>query len=449
MDDAHYHSIRFDASACHGCMACLRVCPTQAIRVRRGHAVMLEDRCIDCGECIKVCAKNAVVPLTASPSGLGGYDYTVAIPSPALYTQFDGEVTPGTILQALRNSGFDEAATLSWSCGAVTHAIELYFAEYRGPGPLISSFCPSVVRLVQIKYPELVDQLLPVLSPREVAAREAKRKAAADTGLPLDRIHAVYVTPCPAKMVSIVDHPGMEASYIDSAVGISDLFPLLAPVIREVQTSHAKVPETETAAGLGWAFSINLPSTLPAEDTLSVWGLPNVLRILDDIDKGKLQRYTFVECHACFEGCVSGALTVENPYVARARALRLQQSLPKRDLVDAAEMRARHERGEFRTTVPFAVRPPSPLGRDIVTAIARMQERDGIAAGLPGIDCGACGSPTCATFAEDVVLREATLSQCVVLRQTQLEERLAQLAGAVSPALGEGNGARRPADDGR
>ena len=445
MGDAHYHSIRFDASACHGCMACLRVCPTQAIRVRRGHAVMIEDRCIDCGECIKVCTKNAVVPLTASPSGLSAFDYTVAVPSPALYTQFDGEVTPGTILQALRNSGFDDAAALSWSCGAVTHAIELFLADYRGPGPLISSFCPSVVRLVQIRYPELVDQLLPILSPREVAAREAKRSASAETGLPPDRIHAVYVTPCPAKMVSIVDHPGMEASYIDSAVGISDLFPLLAPVIREVQASGVRPPETETAAGLGWAFSINLPSTLPAEDTLSVWGLPNVLRILDDIDKGKLQRYVFVECHACFEGCVSGALTVENPYVARARALRLQQSLPKRSLVDADEMRARHERGEFRTTRPFAVRPPSPLGHDIVTAIARMQERDNIAAGLPGIDCGACGSPTCATFAEDVVLGDATDAQCVVLRQAQLEERLLQLAGPAGvsrPGVAGGTEAR-------
>jgi len=246
--------------------------------------------------------------------------------------------------------------------------------------------------------------------------------------LPLDRVHAVYVTPCPAKMVSIVDHPGMEASYIDSAVGISDLFPLLAPAIREVQTSGAKVPETETAAGLGWAFSISLPSTLPAEDTMSVWGLPNVLRILDDIDKGKLQRYTFIECHACFEGCVSGALTVENPYVARARALRLQQSLPKRDPVDPADMRVRHERGDFRTTRPFAVRPPAPLGRDIVTAITRMQERDRVAARLPGIDCGACGSPTCATFAEDTVVAEAELAQCVVLRQGQLEEQLARLA---------------------
>ena len=434
VDTQHYHSIRFDASACHGCMACMRVCPTQAIRIRHQCAVMLEDRCIDCGECIKVCTTSAVVPLTESMAHLAKFACTVAIPSPALYTQFDGQVTPGVILQALRNSGFDDAATLSWSCGAVTHAIELFVASYRGPGPLISSFCPSVVRLVQVKYPGLVDQLLPILSPREVAAREAKLKKSAETGLPSDRIGAVYVTPCPAKMVSIVDHPGMAASNFDSAVGISDLFPILASAIREVQGSGEKVPETETAAGLGWAFSINLPSSLPAEDTLSVWGLPNVLHILDDIDKGRLQRYSFVECHACPEGCVSGALTVENPYVARARALRLQQSLPRRDLVDSDDMRARHQRGDFRTMVPFAVQPPRPLGRDIVTAITRMQERDRIAAALPGIDCGACGAPTCATFAEDVVIGDANHAQCVFVRQQQLEDTITQLSGDAAPA---------------
>jgi ferredoxin len=440
MADPHYHSIRFDASACHGCMACMRVCPTQAVRVRHGSAEMLEDRCIDCGECIKVCPKGAVIPLTASPAGLQEFDYNIAIPSPALYTQFDGDIAPGVILQALRNSGFSGASALSWAGGAVTEVLDLFLADYRGPAPLISSFCPSVVRLVQIKYPELVDQLLPILSPREVAAREAKLTASAETGLPLDRIHAVYVTPCPAKLVSIVDHPGMEASYIDSAVAISDLFPLLAPAIREVQASGAAIAETESAAGLGWAFSVNLPSTLSEERTLSVWGLPNVLRILDDIDKGRLHRYTFVECHACFEGCVSGALTVENPYVARSRALHLQQSLPKWDPAQTAGIRGRYERGEFRTTVPFAVRPPRPLGRDIVTAIARMQERDRLAARLPGIDCGACGAPTCTTFAEDVVIGHAGEADCVFVHQDQLLDRLARLAGGAAESGPAGPG---------
>jgi hypothetical protein len=180
---------------------------------------------------------------------------------------------------------------------------------------------------------------------------------------------------------------------------------------------------------------------------MSVWGLPNVLRILDDIDKGRLQQYTFIECHACPEGCVSGALTVENPYVARARALRLQQSLPKRDPVEPGDLRARHERGEFRTTVPFIVRPPRPLGRDIVTAITRMQERDRVAARLPGIDCGACGSPTCATFAEDVVTGEAEQSQCVVLRQAHLEDQLARLSTVGPAAAGVTGEAGRSGDD--
>jgi hypothetical protein len=215
----------------------------------------------------------------ASPGGLGT-STAIAIRRPRS-TPSDLDVTPGTILQALRNSGFDAAATLSWSCGAVTRAIDLFLAEYRGQGPLISSFCPSVVRLVQIKYPELVDQLLPVLSPREVAAREAKRRASADTGLPFDRIHAVYVTPCPAKLVSIVDHPGMEASYIDSAVGISDLFPLLAPAIRKSRQT-AKVPETETAAGWGGLRSACRARCPGARCRCR--GCPT-LRILDDIDR--------------------------------------------------------------------------------------------------------------------------------------------------------------------
>ena len=436
--DAFYHSIRFDSSLCDGCMSCMRACPTNAVRIRRQVACLLEDRCIDCGECIKVCARNAIVPLTETLANLTKFACTVAIPSPALYTQFDSDITPGIILEALRRSGFDAAATLSWSCSAVTRAIEYFVAEYRGQYPLISSFCPSVVRLVQVRYPELLGQMLPILAPREVAAREAKLRKSAETGLSLEQIGAVYVTPCPAKMVSIVDHPGMERSNIDSAVGINDLFPVLSPLIRDVQRGGERVPELETAAGLGWAFSIGLPSSLPAENTLSVWGLPNVVRILDDIDKGRLNRYAFVECHACPEGCVSGALTVENPYVARARALRLQQSLAKRDPVDQADLRARYTRGEFTTTAPFVARPPRPLGREITGAIAKMKERDRLVGNLPGIDCGACGAPSCGAFAEDVVLGEIDEGACVFVREKRIEDAVRHLSGFFEPGAGVG-----------
>jgi ferredoxin len=392
---------------------------------------MLEDRCIDCGECIRVCTRRAILPLTGSLADLSKFDVTIAIPSPALYAQFDTELSPGVVLEALNQCGFEDVANLSPSCAAVTAVIEMYLAEYRGQYPLISSFCPTVVRLIQVKYPDLVEQLLPILAPREVAAREAKLRKAEETGLPLDRIGAVYITPCPAKMVSIVDHPGMEKSCLDSAVSISDLFPVLATAIPRVQHAGGAARKTETASGLSWAFLRGLPSSLPAEDTMSVAGLPNVMRILDDIEKGKLRRYTFIECHACPEGCVGGALTVQNPYVARARVIRLTQSLGDDPVIDREEVLQRYQAGDYLMKLRIEARPLIPLDKEISRAITKMKESERIGSNLLGIDCGACGAPSCKAFAEDVVRGKAEEGQCVFVRQREIESLVKELASRV------------------
>lgn len=426
MSEPYYHSIRFDATRCDGCVACLRACPTQAIRLRGGRAVMLDDRCIDCGECLRVCARHAVVPRTTTLAELARFRYLIAIPSPALYTQVDAWVTPALVHAALTRCGFDEVAGLSAWCATVTAAIEFYLAEFRGNFPVISSFCPTVVRLVQVKYPALLDQVLPILSPRELAAREAKRAAAARLGLDPREIGTVYLTPCPSKMVSIVDHPGLSASSIDAAVAMTDLYPHLVAAIHDVRGAPAP-QETETASGVSWALSRGLAASLPAEDTMSVSGLLNVVRILDDIEAGRLRHYTFVECHACPEGCVSGALTVVNPYVARARAIRLMNALGDRPAADRSAVVGQYRAGTLRMEQPIVPRPMRPLAETLTASLAAVAARDRLMATLPGIDCSACGAPTCAAFAEDVVRGEVSEETCVVVRNRRLEERVAEL----------------------
>lgn len=443
MPEPHYHSVHFDRSRCNGCLACLRACPTQAVRVRHEGAQLLEDRCIDCGTCITACAEGAVRPLTSSLSDLRRFDYTVAIPSPALYTQFEAGVSPGVIHEALRRCGFDDVASLSWSCAAVTGAIEYFLADYRGPSPIISGFCPTIVRLIQVNYPDLVAHILPMIAPREVAAREAKARVVAEIGLPPDRIGTVYVTPCPAKMVSIIDHPGLERSHIDSVVSIRDLYHLLKPAVREVCDEGVIRREPETAAGMSWAFSTDLPSSLPAEHTMSVAGLPNVVRMLDDIEKGKLGRYSLIECHACPEGCVSGALTVDNPYVARARAIRLRQTLGEDAPLDRADLLRRHQAGEFLMARPIGPWPSAAADRDLAGAIKRMKQRERIRTYLPGLDCGVCGSPTCDAFADDVASERAAEQLCIFVRQRQIEnivKHLGRLVAGGPQAGGDGTG---------
>jgi len=434
--------LRFDPDKCDGCMACMRACPTAAVRVRYKRALMLADRCIDCGECIRVCPGRAVVPLTDQMADLSRFSCRVAIPSPALYAQFDPDVSPGEVFAALKLCGFDDVEGPSRACDMVAAATEIFLSEYRGQYPLISSFCPTVVRLVQVNYPALVQQVLPVLAPREVSAREAKARKAAETGLPEERIGAVYITPCPAKMVAIIEHPGMERSYLDAAVSISDLFRPLATAIAKAQVRGSTATRSETSSGVNWAFLGALPRSLPAADSLSVAGLPNVIRILDDVEKGKLRGYRFIECHGCGEGCVGGCLTVENPYVARSKTIRLTQKLPAASPELRSEVERRWRNGEFSIDAAFSARPLRPLDENISAAIAKMTQKEALLAELPGIDCGACGAPSCHAFAEDVVQGEADRRTCVFSLQralvAQVEELASLVQGTPRSAGGEG-----------
>lgn len=443
---AYYHPLRFDETLCTCCMSCLRACPTQAIRVHGGHAVMLEDRCIDCGECLKACSKGAVVPLTDDEAGLARFRRKVAVPCPALYVQFGSEVTPGTVLEALKLCGFDDAATVTPHCEALTRATELFFGEYEGPYPLISSFCPAVVRLIQIKYPHLVAQLMPLLPPRELAAKEMKARQAEETGLPPEAIAAVYITPCPAKMVSVADGPGAEVSYFDSAVSIRDIFKPLSDAVTVVREKGVPVTEAESAGGVSWAFLGGVPRSVPAEHSLCVAGLPNVVRILDDVEKGRLRGYTYLECHGCSESCVSGSLTVENPYVARARAIRLAQASGEGKPADEAQVEQLYRQSFYRLRHFPEPRPLKPLDPDLAAAIGKMRERERIRSRLPGIDCCACGAPSCEAFAEDVALGLVEERSCVFVRQRQVGdavEHLRELVQTPGDGRGQPPGGRR------
>jgi ferredoxin len=399
----------------------------------------LDDRCIDCGECIKVCEQGAIVPLTDQMADLSKFDCAVAIPSAALYAQFDKDLLPGMLVAALQRCGFHDVEPLSPACDEVSVATEIFLSEYRGEYPVISSFCPTVVRLVQVKYPEFVAQLLPILAPREISARNAKMRISAATGLPANRVGAVYITPCPAKIVAILEHPGMTNSYLDAAVSITDLFQTLAMAVSSVREAEVEMDASETASGVSWAFLGGLPRSVPAENTLSVAGLPNVIRILDDVAKGKLRRYSFIECHACPEGCVSGCLTVENPYVARGKIVRLCQKLPAGPVVDRKEVERCYRERSFLMDEPFASRPLRPLDENISVAIAKMRKRDQLISELLGIDCGACGAPSCRAFAEDVILGEVERESCTFFWQHELANRVEDLVRLIQiqkPAKG-------------
>ena len=59
MGDEVVWIIDFLKANCKNCYACVRACPTQAIKVQAEQAKIMKERCIGCGRCLKVCPKNA------------------------------------------------------------------------------------------------------------------------------------------------------------------------------------------------------------------------------------------------------------------------------------------------------------------------------------------------------------------------------------------------------
>lgn len=118
----YYHSVTLDKDKCCGCTNCIKRCPTEAIRVRDGKARIISERCIDCGECIRVCPHHAKRAQSAELSELQSWEYTIALPAPALFGQFNNLDDIDIVLSGLHKIGFDSVYEVSRGAELVSEA---------------------------------------------------------------------------------------------------------------------------------------------------------------------------------------------------------------------------------------------------------------------------------------------------------------------------------------
>ncbi len=418
------HGFRLDAALCNGCLACMRVCPTAAIRVRHGRATVSRDLCIDCGSCLKTCPTGAFTATTRTLEEYGDFAYKVAIPSPVLFGQFPLDVQPEHVAQGLLAVGFDAIWDYGVEMRLVTQAILEYVEAWDGPRPVISITCPVIVRLLQVSYPRMLEQVIRVHPPREIAGRELKRRYSTQLGLRSDQIAAIYVTPCQARTVSIMEPAEGGRSFLDGAVGIPDLYNQILVEARraaEVEEHIQSWDPVRSAIMLRWSTWRPLADLLHGHRYLSVTGLPNVIRVFDDIEKGKLKDIDFLECHACWAGCSNGNLTVDNVYVCQAKLQSLMSDLPDTDSATEAELARRYPDEDYSMERALQPRERVVVG-DLRERVRRHKEAQLIEASLPGYDCGLCGAPSCTLLAHDVAAGDADKTDCVFLSRRRLDE---------------------------
>ncbi len=411
------HSVTLDISRCKGCTNCIKRCPTEAIRVRDGHAIIKDTHCIDCGECIRHCPYQAKKATYDKFEDFVDYKYKIALPAPALYGQFEELEDVDDILTALLACGFDAVFEVSKAAELVTEYTRRYMKQDGLELPIISSACPAIVRLIALRFPYLRDNLLPILPPIECAARLAREEVlAAHPEWTDDDICVLFISPCPAKVSYVKTPIGVKKSAVTGAVAISDFYFKIRSKRKEITNP---LPLSQSGIiGLNWAGSGGEATALLSEKYLAADGIENCIKVLDEIENGTLHDLEFVELNACSGGCVGGTLNVENPFIAKARLRSLRKYMP----ISRNHVAEETVPEQLLFTEEVQRDESSKLAEDRLTAIAKMSEVEKIYAGLPQLDCGSCGAPNCHALAEDIIKGEAEHTDCLIQLRDRLEK---------------------------
>ncbi len=404
--NTYFHSVSLERDVCKGCTNCLKRCPTEAIRVRNGKAKIVKERCVDCGACIRVCPYHAKKAVTDPFEKINNYKYKIALPAPTLYGQFKMLKNVNLVLAALKEIGFDEVYDVATGADLITEATKLYLQRKDVKKPVINSACPAVVKLIQIRFPNLVDHILPIISPMECIARVARKETIKKTGLKSEEIGIFFISPCAAKMATYISPVGTESTALDGVLSMTEVYAKIAPFLFKQQ--NVENASKVTSSGLSWALSGGETGGLELENSISVSGIDNVIKVLEEVDDEKLDEVDFVECLACVGGCVGGILAVENSFVASSRIAKLSKTFDNQP-VDMGDIKL--EDLMFDKEVEYI--PVMSLGKTFKEAMEIMNKRDEIYKNMPRLDCGSCGAPSCEALSEDIAKGYAKESDCI------------------------------------
>ena len=418
-----YHALQIDEERCIGCSRCMKICPTEAIRIFGGKAAIQEHRCVDCGKCYEVCPAQAVSIKDDDFEAFRKYSHSVALLPAVFMGQFPDDISVSKVYATLYELGFAHVMEVESAAMIYRDAKERYAREHPEIRPLISSFCPAIVRLIQIKYPSLAENVMPIKVPLDLSAMYAIEELMS-RGIPREEIGLFYITPCAAKVSAVKAPVGEEKSIIDGVINMNSLFNRVYKRMKDNGKDHQYKPLTRqrlSADAILSTLTNGERRICPAKRSYSIDGIQNVMDFLDKLENDEVEGVEFLELRACDQSCAGALLSCDNRFLCGERMYARARKAAERER--NGEMPRDREMEKYKEYLiehsqVDEVQPRSMmvLDSDIGKALEKMEKIEKMKGHLPQIDCGVCGAPTCEAFAPDVVCDKAKLDQCVFYR---------------------------------
>ena len=421
--------IDFKATKCKHCYKCVRYCEVKAIQVKDERAVIMPDKCILCGHCLKICpqsAKTLKSDLDLVKGFIARGDRVVVSIAPA-YMGLLKYKTIGQVRSALIRLGFEDVRETSEGAAFVTAEYARLLEEHTMEN-IITTCCPSVNDLVEIYYPELVPYLAPVVSPMIAHGKLLKEELGRD-------VRVVFLGPCIAKKKESLDvrHQG----FIDAVLNFNDINRWLDEeniVIEDCED----MPFTRFDPKVNRLYPVtngvvsSVLATEPEKDgyrKFYVHGVSNCIDLCKSMARGEIKGY-FIEMNMCSGGCIKGP-TVNDESISRFKVKLDMEEAIAREPASGKAMEPVWEKVSFRKRfVDRSPKDPMPTEeqiREILRMTNKTRPED-------ELNCGACGYPTCRDKAIAVFQHKAEVSMCIPFMHEKAES-MANLVMETSPNI--------------
>ena len=421
------HSLKVNKDRCQGCTTCMRSCPTGAIRIRNGKAVVSDNKCVDCGECMKVCPHKAIYVQQDDFALIQNYKYRVCLVPTTFIGQFDEQYRTKQIYACLLKLGFTHIYEVEHEVGYMIELYKKYMAKHPDIRTFISPYCPAVIRLIQVRFPLLVDNVIKVRAPFELASRVVIKRLM-DEGISPEDVGVFYITPCAAKIAAVKYPVSRKETAVAGVLNMDFLYNKVQRMLHGHDGEDAQpVAHTLTSRDVLWPLSGGEASQFEGSQ-FAVDGLRNILNFLERLENETVDAQGLVEMRICDQGCPGGVLTANNRFITRKR---LEHRAKLFDEQHRTPQRyARYDDPEFLEWVDEEmvipeIKPRSiyKLNDNFAEAIKMTEKMKRIEKALPGINCSACGAPSCAALAEDIVRGDTKIDTCLFMnRHSQTSE---------------------------
>ncbi len=359
---------------CKKCYSCVRNCPVKAIKVKENWAEVIHDRCIGCGKCIKVCSQQAKVianSIGETQQQLKSQEQVVAILG-CSFPAFFNDISPGQLVTGLKRLGFCEVHEGASGVELLVDDYHRLAAEHGGL-PLISTHCPTIVDLIERHYPQLLKNLMKMVSPMVAIGRFIKSRRA-------EKTRVIYISSCIAGKFEIEAEPVADA--IDTVLTYRELNQI-------------------------------------DPDYLSTEGEENALEIIKDLAAGRINPRV-VDLRFCNGGCIGGPGKNNRLTTFSKRNLVLQyyqgQTIPYASAPHYQDRNCKVDLSRHFMNKHKRLEPPSGQSiQQILKATNKFVEQD-------ELNCGACGYPSCREHAVAVHHGLAEGEMCLPYSLKRLEE---------------------------